>query len=172
LSENSPSPQPPNNLKTKVLFALGLILMFVAVIGIFSALQSLVWQLQTRLRYTEGRAVVVSAKIVPQGTHSHELHIEHSVEIDGRWYRPTRNTEQHNPSYGNLADAEEALDYFGVGSVHPCWYDPADPDKHSVLIRHSMDLAGQPRVFGFSLLMGIIGWKLATRGFRSPASTK
>ena len=146
----------------------GVLLVLMSIVGVCAALNSLCWQLQTRWQYTEGVCRVVTAEIV-HFNNSYELNIEHQVEVNGRKYRPTRNTEQHNPSYNNLHDAEEALQRYRAGSEHPCWYDDADPDRHSVLVSRDMDTRTQSMVLCVSLALGVIGVSLVKFGARMNA---
>ena len=138
----------------------GLLLIALGIVGASAAGQSLAWQMQTRWKYTSGHCRVVKAEVVPSNN-GYELNIEHQVEVDGQVYRATRNTEQTTPSYNNLPDAETALASYPVGSLQPCWYDAADPNRHSVLVRRDMDTLLQSTVMAVSLLLGITGiWLL------------
>lgn len=134
-------------------------LFLVAVVGVAAAARSLVWQLQTRLMYTQGTCRVVAADVVPAGS-SFELRVAHEVLINGRGVGRSEYTEQDTPSYPTREEAEESLRNYAVGSVHPCWYYAADPARSSILVDRSMDTATQTGVLLISLGLGAVGIKL------------
>ena len=146
-------------------------LAILAFVGIAASLQSLSWQVLTRLRYTRGTCRVVAADIVQVGD-LHELRVAHQVEIDGQAFGRTENTEQFTPSYSDRKDAEESLLNYAVGTVHPCWYSPNDPAHNSVLVRRDMDTGTQSAVLAISLLIGAVGTKLIVGRSRVSQATQ
>lgn len=104
---------------------------------------------------------MVAAEIV-KVTNNFEIRVAHQVEIDGRAFGRSENTEQYTPSYNSRQEAEESLAQYAVGSVHPCWYDAKDPARSSVLIDRSMDTGFQFAVFAISLAVGALGIKLVS----------
>ncbi|MEQ8786322.1 MAG: hypothetical protein RIC55_08480 [Pirellulaceae bacterium] len=134
----------------------GLLLVIIGVVGAAASVNSLAWQIQTRWSYSAGTCRVVSARVVQVG-HGYELDIAHQVEVDGRAYRPTRNTDQSPPAYASRAEAEAALASFSIGSVHRCWYDAQHPDLHSLLIHRDMDPWTQSGVLVVSLVAAVAG---------------
>ncbi|MGE0757138.1 MAG: DUF3592 domain-containing protein [Pirellulaceae bacterium] len=156
--------KPPETPPSKPRKSLGVITLCLAAIGLAAAIQSLSWQLQTRLRYTAGTCRVVAAEIV-EASGNFELRIAHQVEAHGQVYPRNENTEQYTPSYRRREDAEASLANYAVGSVHPCWYDARNPRRYSVLVRYSMDTGTQCLVLAASLLLGTGGvWLVG--GFR------
>ena len=105
---------------------------------------------------------MVAADIV-RVANSFELRIAHQVEINGRAFGRSENTEQDTPTYNSHAEAEKSLAKYAIGSVHPCWYDAQDPARSSVLVDRSMDTGFQLAVFAISLAVGALGIKLALR---------
>jgi hypothetical protein len=149
---------------------IGVVLFLIAVVGVAASSRSLVWQLQTRLLYTQGTCRVVKAEIV-QVSYSYELRVAHEVLIDGRGVGRSEYTEQDTPSYSSREDAEESLRNYAEGSVHPCWYYAPDPTWSSILVDRSMDTAMQIVVLLISLIIGAVGIKLI-KGTRSPHEKK
>jgi len=166
---NSHDAEQPTPLRPLVW--IGVALTVLAAVVVAAAVQSLSWQLQTRLRFTKGQCRVVAAEIVKY-SYSYELRIAHQVEIDGRAYGRHENTEQHTPSYNNRKDAEESLAHYSVGSVHPCWYNAKDPARYSVLVRRDMDTGGQFVVLVVGLTLGAGGIWLASRPRRSSSTSR
>jgi hypothetical protein len=121
-----------------LLFLLGaLIIFFLGAGTAASVLQSVCWRLLTQCRYQEGRCRVVKATVAPMDG-SWVVDVEHRVEIDGRQYRPTTNTEEERPNAATREEAEQLLRHYQVGQLYPCWYDAADPNAHSVLLRDGL----------------------------------
>jgi Protein of unknown function (DUF3592) len=166
-SEDDSPAEPPTPLRPLAWF--GVSLAVLAAVIIAAAVQSLSWQIQTRLRFTKGHCRVVAADIV-KVSNSYELRIAHQVEIEGRTYSRNENTEQHTPSYSNRQDAEESLAHYSVGSVHPCWYNAEDPTRYSVLVRRDMDTGVQFAILVLGLALGAGGIWLASRPRTSPSN--
>jgi hypothetical protein len=121
-----------------VLFLMGIaLILFLGVGTAVHALGSVCWRLKTGWLYQEGRCRVVAAQVALMDG-SYVVEVEHQVEIDGRHYRRTTNTEEEQPEAGTRAEAEELLKRYEVGQLYPCWYDAADPDAHSVLLRDGL----------------------------------
>lgn len=150
---------------------IGIGLLLLAAFGIAASVQSLSWQIQTRLLYVKGSCRVVAAEIV-KVANSYELRIAHEVLIEGRGLGRTENTEQYTPSYNTRQEAEESIAKYSVGSVHPCWYYVKDPARSSVLVDRSMDTWTQAAVLCISLILGSIGAKLIFRTRPAPSQVQ
>jgi hypothetical protein len=121
-----------------VLFLLGVLIIFFAFGTVASTLQSVCWRLKTQWYYQEGHCRVVNAT-VERMDGNWVVDVEHRVEIEGRQYRPTTNTEEERPSASTKEEAEQLLRRYQVGQLYPCWYDAADPNRHSVLLRDGLN---------------------------------
>jgi hypothetical protein len=138
------SKRPPNGEAAScrtweaALFLLGaLLILFLGVGTAAHALRSVCWRLKTRWLYQQGQCRVVKAEVTLMDG-SYVVEVEHQVEADGRPYRRTTNTEEERPEAGTRGEAEELLKGYQVGQLYPCWYDAADPDAHSVLLRDGL----------------------------------
>ena len=99
--------------------------------------RSVCWRLKTKGRYQEGQCRVVKAEVVRAET-DWLVDVQHRVEVDGRQYKPTTNTEEETPEAYSPEDAEKLLARYEVGLLYPCWYDAANPDAYSVLLRDGL----------------------------------
>lgn len=139
------------------LWWLGWPLAFCGVLGCFGSLRTLQWELMTLWRYTEGKCRIVSARVI-EADGNYRLEVRHQVEIDGRAYQSRENTEQDAPTYNDRAEAEARLARsYPLDSIQPCWYDAADPDRHSVLVTEGITPLRSVSIFGISLLMTVVG---------------
>ena len=144
-------------------FWLGWSLVACGLIAACASVQTVTWQLQTLWRYTEGQCRIVSAKVV-RADGMYRLEVLHQVEIDGRRYRATENTEQDTPRYNTLEEAQARLERsYPVGSLQPCWYDAADPNRHSVLVTEGIRPLKRLTLLGASLAVMVLGGWLVRR---------
>ena len=122
-----------------VAFLLGiLIIMFLGVGTAVDAVRSVCWTLKTKWLYQEGECRVVKADVALMDG-IYVVDVEHRVEIDGRQIQTHHtNTEEERPLASTRDAAEELLKRYEVGKLYPCWYDAANPDAHSVLLRDGL----------------------------------
>src|SRR5262249_39029804 len=110
-------------------FWLGWLLIACGLIASCPSLQTLTWELQTLWRYTEAHCRIISAEVV-RADGRYRLKVLHQVEIVGRRYRTTENTEQDTPTYNTLEEAQDRLGRsYPIGSLQPCWDDAAHPHR-------------------------------------------
>jgi hypothetical protein len=123
--------------------------------GIFLSLcciNNVWWDLWIYARYTEGTGVITSAKL--EGRYPYRLDVRHRV--DGR--KESNYTEQTTPTYYDRAEAQERLDKcYGVGSVRPCFYDPNDPERDSILVCEGIHPWRSLGILGATLGIAAIG---------------
>lgn len=147
-------------------------LAFCGVLGFFGSLRTLQWELMTLWRYTAGTCRIVSSRVVAADGH-YRLEVRHQVELDGRIYQSRENTEQDAPTYNDRAEAEARLARsYPVDSIQPCWYDAADPDRHSVLVTEGIYPGRSAAILGISMAMTVAGAWLIRRGVRLIPGTR
>jgi hypothetical protein len=150
------TPQAPNGdsffaTSELLLFTSGILIIFFLGFGTAAyAIRSTCWRLKTGWLYQEGQCRVVKADI-GQREGVWIVDVEHRVEVGGRQYRRTTNTEEETPEAYTHEDAEKLLGRYEVGNLYPCWYKASDPDGYSVLLRD-----------------GLHPWEPLTRIWRSP----
>jgi hypothetical protein len=119
-------------------FLTGTLIIFFLGLGTTAyVVKSVCWRLKTGWFYREGQCRVVKAEVV-RAESAWLVDVQHRVEVDGRQYRPTTNTEEETPEAFSPEDAEKLLARYEVGQLYPCWYNAADPDAYSVLLRDGL----------------------------------
>lgn len=104
-----------------------------------STLQSVAWRLNIQRNYEESQCRITKAaviKSVEDGPYA--VDVEHQLEVNGTVYPPTTWTEEERPHAPTQQEAEAMLARYPVGEHCPCWYNKANPEHNSVLLRDGL----------------------------------
>ncbi len=154
-----------------LLISIGALIIFFLGFGTAAdVLRSVCWRLKTKWLYEEGQCRVVKAEVTRAET-AWLVEVEHRVELNGRQYRPTTNTEEETPYAYTREEAQRLAESYAVGQLYPCRYKAADPDAYSVLLRdglHPWEPLGRLWLSPPAASPGILlcWWALRRRGAR------
>jgi hypothetical protein len=132
--------EPPLSPFAAGFFLVGLLIGLFGLFALSGPIRSFIWEMKVQCLYTEGKCRVLSSRIgrAGDGGGIPALYVTHQVEVDGKTYPPNENTEEFPPTANSVEALAPYQARYADGSVHPCWYDAADPARYSVLVHEGL----------------------------------